>query len=385
MTLVVLFISLGACTHENYRYTQALETEGVDEGGGNVVEPPDETPEPPPPEKGFQVLNGITVKGLDDKSEPYETRVAFDYDETGHLIGVKETIEKYKDVGGSLLARDKIEYDSNGKVKQVSIYGPGEDGNEKLLKKIKLGYNKFGILSSKETFIGDSQISQKVDYDHKYKEADGPIESFIGESKLSTSIVYILKFNFGSLFPCTIWGNCTDTEEKKEEDGSQITDLIAGLIPANGPWKENVYFNESGFPTKVETTSSGMNMSYADDHLTGVNALYSGGLSIFFNSNLAISYGDDAVPDGASSSQGLPLATKKTISTTRKDGLLTEEVVRQGEKTMEKRVFEYKAMESEPTMPPLYWLAPFRMHSSTLYAGEPEKLFGKFMYIPLEN
>lgn len=359
-------IVLGSCTHEN---TRRIETTEVPVATGEVEVPPEQ----PLPEGGIKALKAITYKGLDEKGQEFTGIVSFTYAD-GRLTEAKDTIESYE--GKTIeLVKETLSYDQNGKIIEFARYNY-PDGQEKLQYKAKYGYAKNGIINSKE------RENSKTEYTHKFSEAGGTIVQFVGVDTSTKKAMAIIPPNPQAVVEL----------DKKEIEGlvpdNIMNDIMklpfaykySPLQPSSSlpkEFKENVSFNAEGFPTKSEGTLLTVEYAYINGKFTDKKLT-----TVGVGDNLNIQYGGDGMPEDAiikCTSAKLP--DREVSLVYGEDGVLNEEIVKQEGKVIEKRAFVYEDTDAAPVMPPLYWITPFTAHASTLYAEEPAKLFGRWMFI----
>lgn len=361
-------IVFGNCTHENTRFWETIEAEGPATSGG--VETPTEPPVEPPV-GGFKALKAITYKGLDKKGQEFAGTVSFTYAD-GRLVEAKDTIESYEGKSTQLV-REVFSYNQDGKVSELTRYNYS-DGQEKLQYKAKYGYANNGIINSKE------RENSKIEYTHKFSEAGGKIVQFEGVVASGQKAKAILPPPEGFGIDSK---NLLPDKVIIDVDKLPFANSYIPIVPIPPPsdllpmeFKENVFFNADGFPTKTETPLFTTEYSYINGKFTDKK------IALGTGDNLNIQYGSDGMPEDATIKWTLVKIPDREISLVYgEDGVLNEESVKQEGKVIEKRTFVYESVEAAPVMPPLYWVKPFEAHASTLYASEPAKLFGNWMFI----
>ena len=356
----------------------------------------DESIPPPPlePEK-FKALSRLDYYTLTESKDIWHGVIEIAYDDEGRLTAAKESLGKKDDEKLSLVGQIKFAYDSENRPQYVSHF----DKDNNLKKKVKIIYSKEGTIEAKEEIDAD-RVVDKITYTREFaqaseKEMVKKLTAVFDSDTTSLQPPQEDQYSTINIFPggIKIPEVAPPLMEQAESSfyifpgGIKIPE-VAPLIPGitkNMKRIEFVEFNALGLPVKFldgltlygHPLSRTIEFTYDDkSRLTEVKTIGAAKTEVA----LSLDYSSAGLPINVSENNN---AKKFNVIPTFQDGILIKEDIKENgnEGNSEQRLFQYIELEKEPIMPPIAWIQSIMDHSSTLYVGTPEKLFGKWMFI----
>ncbi len=303
-----------------------------------------------------------------------------------------ESLGKKDDEKLSLVGQIKFAYDSENRPQYVSHF----DKDNNLKKKVKIIYSKEGTIEAKEEIDAD-RVVDKITYTREFAQASEKEMvkklTAVFDSDTTSFLEKIINvrgaFADNGLSPISI-------QPPQEDQYSTINIFpggikipeVAPLIPGitkNMKRIEFVEFNALGLPVKFldgltlygHPLSRTIEFTYDDkSRLTEVKTIGAAKTEVA----LSLDYSSAGLPINVSENNN---AKKFNVIPTLQYVFLIKEDIKEygNEGNSEQRLFQYIELEKEPIMPPIAWIQSIMDHSSTLYVGTPEKLFGKWMFI----